>query len=264
MQPSTPLLYSRQYGDPNKPCIILLHGFLGSSLDWQQSVAYLQKDYFCVCFDLPGHGYSSHLNLALNNGFQTCSQLLFNSIQQLKISKFHMLAYSLGGRLALHFARHMPHSGLQQLILESVNFNKENNAQARIQQDENWAHALQSEDLKPVLERWYQQSVFSDLTPRLKTKMIESRLQHPQPQSWAQCLLASSAGRQEDYQAWLQQQSAISYFHGSNDLKYSKLAQKLIHSKHINIVAFANAGHNIHFQYPEAVATTVKAILSSS
>ena len=49
-------------GHPERPTVLFLHGFLGSSADWNDVVAALEKDFYCLVVDLPGHGDSLRLS----------------------------------------------------------------------------------------------------------------------------------------------------------------------------------------------------------
>ncbi len=72
--------------------LVFLHGFLGNSADWEAVLSYLPD---CPCFgvDLPGHGSSP---------FSTTFDF------DPPAPKFHLIGYSMGGRLALQYALRYP------------------------------------------------------------------------------------------------------------------------------------------------------------
>jgi 2-succinyl-6-hydroxy-2,4-cyclohexadiene-1-carboxylate synthase len=67
--------------------IVFLHGFLGQKSDWDQVIEWLPHP--CIAFDLPGHGSSS---------------IDFDLFSQLdKLPPFHLVGYSMGGRIARQY-----------------------------------------------------------------------------------------------------------------------------------------------------------------
>ena len=75
-------LYSQQQGCKSKPTLVFLHGFLGSSTDWNETVSLLQDDFYCVTIDLPGHGDSIAISTPLKNGFNHCHHLIKNRLDK--------------------------------------------------------------------------------------------------------------------------------------------------------------------------------------
>ncbi|MBM3192107.1 MAG: alpha/beta fold hydrolase, partial [Chlamydiae bacterium] len=50
------------YGHEKKTALIFLHGLFGDALDFSDIISLLKDDFFCVSFDLPGHGLSPLLS----------------------------------------------------------------------------------------------------------------------------------------------------------------------------------------------------------
>lgn len=47
------------YGQPTKPCIVMIHGFTGDHYGFQKIIPFLEQDYRIIVPDLPGSGISS-------------------------------------------------------------------------------------------------------------------------------------------------------------------------------------------------------------
>jgi pimeloyl-ACP methyl ester carboxylesterase len=90
------------------PTIVMLHGIATSSASWNYLVPYLRQNYTCVTVDLIGFGkspkpdwYSYTPNEHVKN--------IHHTISKTKIKKpFIIVGHSMGGLLALHYARQYP------------------------------------------------------------------------------------------------------------------------------------------------------------
>ena len=94
-------------GDPHRPAILFLHGFLGSSADWAEIVSALEERPYCVAPDLPGHGAS----LGWPPGYYTIegtTRALLDKLGELGIGRAALAGCSMGGRLALCLALRHP------------------------------------------------------------------------------------------------------------------------------------------------------------
>ena len=82
--------------------LVLVHGFLGSSKMWGPQIDFF-KDYFRVITpDLPGFGKSK--NAKPQNSIQSMSNLILDSLEEKKVSKFHLLGHSMGGMVVQEMA----------------------------------------------------------------------------------------------------------------------------------------------------------------
>ncbi|MDJ0775394.1 MAG: 2-succinyl-6-hydroxy-2,4-cyclohexadiene-1-carboxylate synthase, partial [Mastigocoleus sp. MO_167.B18] len=43
-------------GNPHKPLIIFLHGFMGNTGEFDEVISIIAEDFYCLTIDLPGHG----------------------------------------------------------------------------------------------------------------------------------------------------------------------------------------------------------------
>jgi 2-succinyl-6-hydroxy-2,4-cyclohexadiene-1-carboxylate synthase len=264
-------LFSQVQGDPQKPTLVFLHGFLGNTDDWRETISHLKDDYYCVCIDLPGHGNSFATALPLQDGFQFCHRLLRSTLDDLQIQEYTLIAYSLGGRIALDYARTQSDSSIQRLILESCHsgLTKQSDKELRYIHDLDWAKHFATQTMIKSLEQWYEQAVFSDLNDREKELLIEKR-RHNYGVYLANMLLATSLSKQTDALPFLQSNSKkekplpVYYCFGEKDLKFKQLADTLAAETKIQTMQFNAIGHNIHQQAPLQYAQFIKDIFDNN
>ena len=99
-----------------RPVVVLLHGFLGSSADWDPFLAEMAKQkgkgYSYLVVDLPGHGASDsgrgELPQSLAVSWESAVALLFKLLDRLHVTRCAVVGYSMGGRLALQMAAQDP------------------------------------------------------------------------------------------------------------------------------------------------------------
>lgn len=91
--------------DTNKPVVVLLHGYCGSSAYWEQVVTSLSEEARIIALDLRGHGRSSdETGTEETNAMELYADDLAAMLDQLEITKACVLGHSLGGYITLAFA----------------------------------------------------------------------------------------------------------------------------------------------------------------
>lgn len=247
-------------GNPGQPALILLHGFMGSRLDWQPFLPTLSRYFYCLCPDLPAHGQNRELCL----NFAEIAPYLLSSLKQMGIERFHLLGYSMGGRIALSLLAQAPER-VQSLILESgfPGFRSDSERQARRLLDRTQADALRS-DLSAFVSKWYQLPLWGKLAESADFSDLLASRQQNDPEALARSLLQAGAAEQPDYWPLLAelQQPAL-YLVGTQDPKYLSIASELeCLNRRIHCLRL-EAGHNIHAQSPVAWLQTVLNFLIS-
>ena len=111
------ILHSKVIGDG--PVLVLLHGFLCSSVIWEKLIPTLKKNHKIVLIDLPGHGNSNNINV---NTIDQIAELVINTITKLKINKCSVLGHSMGGYIALAMAYHKRNRIDRLILLNSTPF----------------------------------------------------------------------------------------------------------------------------------------------
>jgi len=244
------MLALSDHGDSRKPALVMLHGFLGSKNDWDTVLPDLLPHFYCICIDLPGHGQSSALPAGAS-GFEQVASTIQTSLNSLSIDKYHLLGYSLGGRIALHLAQAYP-DNLLSLSLESSHPGLQSVAerQARAQSDHVWSEKLSSVPIESFLSLWYQQGVFAELTESQRQALIQKRSRN-NSEALLTVFEPTSLAKQRDlWQLPSQLQLPCHYFVGENDSKFSALASRWASQVSIQVHSIVDAGHNVHLASP--------------
>ncbi|WP_394129387.1 2-succinyl-6-hydroxy-2,4-cyclohexadiene-1-carboxylate synthase [Shewanella maritima] len=243
-----------RFGDPSLPPLVLLHGFMGAKEDWQPLMPKLSQVFHCICVDLPGHGQSEWL--LPSPGLNEAAHAIVSLLSNLGHKQFHLLGYSLGGRIALHIAQQHPQK-LLSLTLESAHpgLQSEPLKQARLQADNIWLQRLETIPLVEFLTLWYQQPVFADLTKQQQAALIKLRSNN-QADALLNCYQTTSLALQQDLRKIPDSLGCITnVMVGQQDKKFSALAKKWAQDTPINLIEVADAGHNIHSIEPNTFTT---------
>src|SRR4029079_11592400 len=86
--------------------LVLLHGFLGGTGYWTSVVTALKDHYDVISMDLPGFAGSAHLPAP--NSVSGYAASVFTLMDELAVSKFSLLGFSMGGMIAQQAALDQP------------------------------------------------------------------------------------------------------------------------------------------------------------
>ena len=218
--------------------LIFLHGFLGSPRDWDPFVF---PGHFRHCITLPGHEF-----LPLPPRAPLLEQLLKLFYKQFKKRKVILIGYSLGGRLAMHFAQTFPEC-VKALIILSANPGLEcpKQRKSRLQKDKKWAEHLLKEGLLAFIKKWQKQPLFNPLPP----KILKRRNNHS-PKELARILRELSPGALPSLWEHLPQFPFKTLFlFGQDDVNYYKIAKKVQNiNSNITVDMIPHAKHAIHLE----------------
>jgi 2-succinyl-6-hydroxy-2,4-cyclohexadiene-1-carboxylate synthase len=245
----------REGRDANLPCLVWLHGFLGSQQEWEIISEHF-TDWPQLRVDLPGHGKSADITAA---NFAQVDKLLRDTLISYNILDYWTIGYSLGGRVAMYHACQGENTGLRGLVVEGSHpgLVDENARRERRANDHLWAQRLRTEPLKDVLHDWYQQTVFQSLSDEQRSALIAVRSQN-NALTLATLLEATSLGNQPDLQAALKQLPLPFYYLcGERDEKFRAVAHSLGLSPHL----ITAAGHNAHRENPAAFSACLLNLL---
>ncbi|MBB1268527.1 2-succinyl-6-hydroxy-2,4-cyclohexadiene-1-carboxylate synthase [Shewanella sp. SR44-3] len=254
-----------RFGSQRLPNLVLLHGFLGSKQDWQPFMPYLSQQFHCICIDLPGHGSG----LITTKG-QTLSRLVQAIISQIQVAigqqSFHLLGYSLGGRLALLVADLLEKTAAQALLSLTLischpGLDTLKARNARRMHDNQWLSKLSSLKFAAFVELWYQQAVFSDLSPQIRAEMIAKRTAQASQGLSVGLNLMSLAEQPDCRQVPAHLSCPCHVFVGALDDKFTTLAKAWQQLVPINLQIFDNAGHTLHITEPLVFMDTLVHLL---
>ena len=87
----------------NKFPLVMVHGFLGSSIMWDPQIQDFKKNFRVIAPDLPGFGYSEKVKPC--NNINSMAKSILYLIEQKNINKFHLLGHSMGGMIVQEMAK---------------------------------------------------------------------------------------------------------------------------------------------------------------
>jgi len=111
-------LFYNVYG--KGPSIVLLHGFLESSVIWDRYVNSLSQTNTVLCVDLPGHGASDSLHPV--NTMNSMAIIINTLLQYLKMNQVTLLGHSMGGYVCLSIIELFPERVAKIILLNSTTF----------------------------------------------------------------------------------------------------------------------------------------------
>jgi len=110
-------LFYREYGDAGHPPLIVFHGLLGSSRNWQAAGADLGRIFRVYCLDLRNHGKSPH---AAPHSYQAMMDDVFAWMDERGLESSHFLGHSMGGKLAMKIACERPERLRSLMVVDIV------------------------------------------------------------------------------------------------------------------------------------------------
>jgi 2-succinyl-6-hydroxy-2,4-cyclohexadiene-1-carboxylate synthase len=245
-------------GDRRAPPVLFLHGFMGSSADWRDTMEAFGDRTLCIAPDLPGHGASLGL-IAEAYTIEGSARTVIGTLDEFDIERPAIVGYSMGGRLALYLALRHPER-CAGLFLESASPGLETEVErtARRHADEDRAKRLQSEDLEAFLREWYRQPLFSSLgrDEILLRRTIDARRRND-PAELARSLRGMGTGNQPSLWGELDGLAVPALaVAGGLDEKYATISSRMAGiSPRIESELVRGAGHNVHDEAPAEYGT---------
>lgn len=228
--------------------VLLLHGFTGTGETWREICSYL-TNYQCILVDLPGHGKTD----STISSMKDCCSLLADLLDALKISKAHVIGYSMGGRTALSFAMYYP-DYVASLILESASpgLKEEAARLERTEKDAKLAQRILDQGVEAFVNMWQELPLFATQKqqPDVIQKQVRDERLSQGKEGLAMSLHAMGTGAQP---SWWEELPRLSkptlLIAGEEDEKFveiNKMMQKEI--QHAEFIIFPKAGHAVHVE----------------
>ncbi len=231
--------------------IVFLHGFAGTGADWEPVTNALPPGWRAITPDLPGHG-DSPLPPAIS--FEKFPPMVGGLLDSLEIKKAVFVGYSLGARLALSLAVHLP-SRVEGLVLESVQPGLSDAAQRdeRQHRDGSDARLLEVEGLDAFFTTWHQRPVFATRRngPGWAAE-VEKKRRTNHPRRLAAVMRGLGLSAQPDFATQLRDYlGPMLLIAGREDKPYVEHAQRLAsHQPKQRRIVLAPCGHNVHTEQP--------------
>lgn len=242
--------------------LLLLHGFTGSSRNWEPLLPYLAPHREIIAVDLLGHGRSPAPPRANRYSMELIAADIVDLLDQLAIEQTDILGYSMGGRLALYLTTQVPQR-VSALILESASPGLKNKDEqlARRQQDNALAARIEKEGLNAFVAYWESLPLWASqasLPAETREALRQQRLQND-PVGLAHSLRGLGTGAQASQWGRLRRLAMpVLLLAGELDEKFVAINREmagLIPQARLEIVP--EAGHAIHLERPLIYADLV-------
>jgi 2-hydroxy-6-oxonona-2,4-dienedioate hydrolase len=94
--------------------MVLVHGYLGGSSQWEAEIRFLSQHFDVIAVDLAGYGNAYHLQAPTEMAAH--AQAVLSTLDQLGIDRFHLLGHSMGGMVAQEIV-HLAPARVNKLVL---------------------------------------------------------------------------------------------------------------------------------------------------
>ena len=252
-----------EFGSP----IVFLHGFMGSTADWQSVRAPLASEQRCIFVDLPGHGESVDVLDETTMTLPVVADTVVEALDRRGVGTMSVVGYSMGGRVALTLALRHP-DRVDRLVLESASpgISSPDDREARADLDDRRAARIRREGLAAFLDDWYRAPLFETFRHHPQFDDALERRRRGDAERLAQVIADMSPGRQPDLWPRLEEvTSETLLIAGADDPKYPAIVRRAgdtIPDSHVVIAE--DCGHNVHLERPDWYAETVGTFLAPS
>jgi 2-succinyl-6-hydroxy-2,4-cyclohexadiene-1-carboxylate synthase len=244
--------------------LVLLHGFTGSSLNWQPIIPTLAQHFAVIAIDLPGHGQSFIPAAPEECEMYTVAEDLERVLAELNIEKCLLAGYSLGARLALYFAQSYPML-VGGLILESGSPGLADAAERaqRQQADNELADFIERDGIEAFVAHWENLPMWASqqhLPDDTRAWLRQLRLQN-HPTGLANILRGMGTGVQPSLWDKLPEiEMPTLLIAGALDTKFVAIAQQMhaaLPNAQLKIIP--KAGHTVHLEQAALYTTAIQA-----
>ncbi len=252
-------------GLPDSPAVLFLHGFMGSALDWDKVTTALSDEFHCVAIDLPGHGATAVPDDDELYSMPGAAAAILEKLDEIDVSRCHLVGYSMGGRLALYMAVNCPER-FDRIILESASPGLKTSAECleRRKRDLALAARLREIPFDHFLIEWYEQPLFESIRQDEKRflSLLKRRFVN-NPEGLARSLENMGTGSQPSLWEQLPSISApMLLIAGEMDDKFIGInAQMAAACQAARPVVVDGAGHNVHLERPDELVAIVRSFL---
>ena len=258
-------------GQPDRPPLVLVHGFMGQADDWRPLAEALGRYHHVFAVNLPGHGPDWTPEAVAALDFPACAAAIAAHLDALASGQVALLGYSMGGRIALYLAMHYPER-VSRLILESASpgLDTEEKRAIRAAQDDALADRLESLEpgspaFQEFVEEWYGQPLFTSLHGHREVlnALVARRVAVCEPGQLALALRTLGTGVQPDLWPELHAfRTPTLLIAGEADRKFRIIAEDMaLACPAMAVEILSGCGHNVHLENTGAYTTVVRAFL---
>ena len=236
--------------------IVALHGFTGQGADFDPLRAHLPPATTLSAPDLPGHGARRLLRGLSDYSLPTHLSLISEAAQAPQIT---LLGYSMGGRLALHWAIAHPER-IRRLILigASPGLATPEERDERRLGDATLAEFIRLRGLEAFFRYWHNQTFFQPMLrlPKEQLDPILARRAQNDPEGLAMSLENVGTGTLPSLWHRLKEiRFPVDLVTGDHDVKFTRIAHEMgAHQPKARHSVIEGAGHATHLEKPADVA----------
>lgn len=254
--------YVARRGPNGTAPLLLLHGFTGSSANWDPLLPLFGARHSVIGVDILGHGRSASPPEPQRYTMLQVAADLIALLDEWHIEQTAVLGYSMGGRLALYLACTYPER-FSQLILESSSPGLATEAEraARRQSDEALANWIETNGIEAFVDRWETLPLWASqeqLSEEVRARLRQQRLQNS-PLGLANSLRGMGTGAQPSLWEKLPALTLPTLLiAGELDTKFvaiNKEMAELLPNGRLHRIP--HAGHTTHLERPSEFATAV-------
>lgn len=246
--------------NPGMPSgILFLHGFLGDAKEFRDIGRDFEKTHTVIYADLPGHG--SHQITSQCATFESIVEDYAQLLSKQRTKDWHVVGYSMGGRLALFLACKWPQL-IQRMTLISASPGLESVRERtrRIYSDRHLANKLRRGSMREILGEWYRQPLFEFYRRSAKFAETLLRRQSGNPIQLASALDVMGLGKQPSLWGELTKlKMPTELICGERDLKFCQIANRMRQANpSLNVTHVAQCGHVVHLEAVNLVKARLK------
>ena len=236
--------------------IVSLHGFTGESSDFDLVREFLPAHARLNAPDLPGHGSRRHQRDLRDYSIEAHRALITEAATTQQIT---LLGYSLGGRLALHWALAHPER-IARLILIGASPGLATPAEREERRlgDATLADFIRTRGLDAFFKYWHNQTFFQPLLglPEERLRPILERRHRNDPEGLALSLDNVGTGTLPYLWPRLKELLCpVDLVTGEHDEKFTRLSREMgVHLPKARLSVIEGAGHAVHLERPGDVA----------
>lgn len=242
--------------------IIALHGFTGSSKDWEPLIEATENRFEWICPDLAGHGQSLQGSFIDYYRVERGLALVHKLRQACHGKRILLLGYSMGGRVALHYLRyhHLP------ALLIGASPGIDDPKQRRERQTKDDQRIGPSTTIEAFCDDWEQLAIIQPQLslPQPLCSQIAARRRANDINGLRHALMALSPGRIPSLWEDLPQWPAFCSAFGEMDTAYATISEKMrCLNPRIRLASIPRASHAAHLDNPQSVAVLLSELITN-
>ncbi len=254
-------------GQSNLKNVLFLHGFTGSSHDWENIIPQLPENFNYYAIDMVGHGSSDSPAERIFYSTDSIINQLKEFAAKVINEKIILVGYSMGGRAALAYSVQYPKT-IEGLIVESstAGISDDTERNERIKKDEEIAEYIDDHSIEEFIDYWMSMDIFNTQKRFANSKLIKIRNSkiNNNKTGLSNFLRGFGTGQMPPLYNQLKNIKAKTLLiTGDLDEKFCLINNEMVSlfpsAKHILI---KNSGHNTHLETPDSFIKAVNNFLS--